>query len=435
MKIETNLSLINEIQPQGGISFKHEKFMSTGTGELACIRIYKYPSLVDDLWLTELLKENDCITTIDINTQEKNSAIKNINENIKELNARYESEKNEDEKETAIDDINTMRNLIQDINKHGEIVKLTTMRIFVSADTKKELENKVIEIIKELEGKGFRGAVFLNETEFEFRSLLSSYSQMIEQDQSNEGLPIGSYVLASGYPLDFSQLKDYNGMNIGTTSTGGSTLFDQFYNDNSRMSYEAVIIGKKGAGKSTLDKILILHNSIKGNYTRIFDPSDEFITLVEKLGGKIINLDGTGGIQNILEIVKTDESEQVCLMKHFNKLRVFYAIISKTSRQEELSEFESMVKKLYDKLGISIEKMGIVTGLKSEQYPILSDLLKVVQDEVYINLNTKEIRKDISDFRLEILEKININLSSLKRYIRFSFRNTRKDKYKFKKPY
>ncbi len=349
MKIKTNLGLVNKIQPQGGVSFKHEKYISIGTGEIACIRIYEYPYKVDDLWLTELLKENDCITTIDINTQDKALALKNINENIKEQQARYESEKKEDEKQNAIDEIDMMRNLIQDINKHGEIVKLTTMRIFVSADTKKELEKKVIEIIKELEGKGFRGAVFLNETEFEFRSLLSSYIQMAEKDPSNEGLPIGSYVFASGYPLDFSQLKDYNGMNIGTTSTGGSTLYDQFYNDNSRMSYEAVIMGKKGAGKSTLAKLLILHNIIKGNYTRIFDPSDEFVTLVEKLGGKIINLDGTGGIQNILEIVKTHEDEEICLMKHFNKLRTFYAIISKTSRQEDLAEFERLAKKLYDK--------------------------------------------------------------------------------------
>ncbi len=57
--------------------------------------------------------------------------------------------------------------------------------------------------------------------------------------------------------------------------------------------------------------------------------------------------------------------------------------------------------------------MGIVIGLKSEQYPILSDLLEVVQEELYIDSNTKEIRKDISDFHLEILEKININLRNL----------------------
>ncbi|MDK2802783.1 MAG: ATP-binding protein [Oscillospiraceae bacterium] len=410
MKTKLNKNLIKSIQPMGGISFKDEKYSSSGTGYIACIRIYQYPESVDDFWLSQILLEHDCITTIDINTQDRTSCIENLRRSIKELEGRLSVEKDPIEIQEIISQINYTKDIADTIISSGEIIKDTFTRIFLSDIDKKKLEIRAFTLIKELEGKGFKSAIFLNETEFEFSSLISSYSYQNMIDKANTGLPLTSSVLGGGLPFNFSSLKDENGIYIGHSSTGGAVLFDQFHISNTRNSYESVIFGKKGAGKSTLIKTLLLHNIIKGNYNRIFDPSDEYTGLVESLGGRIIHLDGKDGMINILQIISLNEDNSSSFSAHINKIRVFYSLLSGTKSEIDLSEFERLVAIVYEKFNINKDNFK---DKKPTEFPTLSDLLQIVQNEVYTEKSSKEIRKDISENRGNILENIQMILSSV----------------------
>lgn len=46
-KLKPNPSLLNKIGVQGGVSFKHDKFISTGTGYTCCLHVYEFPRNVD----------------------------------------------------------------------------------------------------------------------------------------------------------------------------------------------------------------------------------------------------------------------------------------------------------------------------------------------------------------------------------------------------
>lgn len=59
--------------------------------------------------------------------------------------------------------------------KQGEVMKRIHIRIYVSSRTLDELEKQVKEIMETLESYNFRGAVFLNEQEYEWDALVTSF--------------------------------------------------------------------------------------------------------------------------------------------------------------------------------------------------------------------------------------------------------------------
>ena len=410
MKQKPNKTLIKNLQPMGGISFKDERYIKTGTGYIACIRIYQYPENVDDFWLSSILLEHEAITTIDVSTQDRNSSVENLRGIIKELENQHATEKDPIQIQEIISQIGGTVAIAENINSNGEVIKDTFTRIFLSNIDKKQLELKAFTLIRQLEGRGFKSAIYLGESEFEFSSLLNSYTSQNNLDKSNQSLPVTASVLGGGMPFNFSHLKDENGIYLGNSSTGGAILFDQFKVSNTRNSYESIIFGKKGAGKSTLIKTLLLHNIIKGNYNRIFDPSNEYTGLVEKLGGKIIHLDGKDGMVNILQILPLGEETSSSFSAQINKVKTFFGIISGIDDQVVLSEFQRIVGLLYEKFKIDKDNF---TDKKPSDFPILSDLLQLVNKEVYSSDDSKKIKQDISENRGKILENIQITLESI----------------------
>src|SRR5699024_8559482 len=113
-----------------------------------------------------------------------------------------------------------------------------------------------------------------------------------------------------------------------------------FHKDKLRRFYNAVVVGKMGAGKSTALKKLLMDNEARGNYIRGFDVTGEFKTLVHTLGGQSISLDGSDGIINPLQIFRADDKsnykdgqesfeqyEAQCFMQHISKVATFMSFL------------------------------------------------------------------------------------------------------------
>ncbi|MDK8210524.1 type IV secretion system protein VirB4, partial [Bacillus subtilis] len=88
-------------------------------------------------------------------------------------------------------------------------------------------------------------------------------------------------------------------------------------------------------------------NAIKGYKIRGFDIVGEFESLVRELGGKQIALDGSEGQINPLQVFKTHEHEINSFTQHLSKLTVFYRFIAPEAKDDELKEYEKLLRKLY----------------------------------------------------------------------------------------
>src|SRR5699024_3078792 len=116
--------------------------------------------------------------------------------------------------------------------RQGEVMKRVILRLYISAKTLNGLEERVQEVIENIESLNFRGSVLLNEQEYEWKSLFSNYQSQQYYPNRRKGFGVPSMTLAAGMPFHFTSLSDPNGRYYGSTDTGGNVIFDLFHNDS-----------------------------------------------------------------------------------------------------------------------------------------------------------------------------------------------------------
>lgn len=418
-KIEKfNPFFVKRVQPQGGVKFD-ERFIKKGDGYETVVHLYDYKNQVNYFWLLQLTSMKNVITTIDISTEKKRTALKSINKSLVEQKNRYREETNEVNAIEAQSTYSNLHQLAEDITNFGEVIKLVHIRYYLADKTKSGLEEKVKDLLEELEGLGYRATTYLNEQEYEWCSLFNPYSEEINFKNKRSGKAIPSSSLGGGYFFHFTQLNDPTGVYLGTTTTGGNVLFDLFTKDNIRKSYNGVVFGMMGAGKSTLLKKLVLDNAIQGQTIRILDVVGEFKDLVLELGGSTVSLDGTKGMINPLQILATivDENtnnvnNEKSFMVHISKVSTMYKFLNPNCSVEEQREFDKLLNKFYNNFGIEKSR---ACEYNVNEYPTMSQFLQYIKETLYTDVENEIINPKIPKTKIERLDAIILNIESIVR--------------------
>ena len=201
--------LLAEIQPQGGITFSDEAYIRTGVGYEACIHVYDYPHKeLPQLWLVQLMMMNDVVATIDIATENTLEVQKNINKSTREQRSRLYSATDISEIMDANRRHEELEELYAEVTDMGEITKLIHARLYVSAYTRADLDSKVKDVLSRLETYNYKAAIFLNESENEWRAMYQPYHIQQETESKRYGQIIAAGALAWGDPFHFASLED-----------------------------------------------------------------------------------------------------------------------------------------------------------------------------------------------------------------------------------
>lgn len=415
-----NPYLLSDIGPAGGISFNVEKYIKTGSGYESCISIYRYPNKVGLYWLLQLTGKNNSVVTIDIHSADYNKTIQNLNRSIDENFKRAQNEKEVTEIDDAYQKIGELRGIASSMNREGQVMKYITCRIFLFARTFAEIEEATGTIMEQLRADGFECAVYVNESRNDWLSQFTSYNEQQRTIYKRVGQPILSLALAKGLPFYFTSLADPQGLYLGDTNANqGSVLFNPFTKTTTRLSYNLIINGMMGAGKSSTLKKLLKMMAMLGYYFRILDPTGEYENIVGRFGGRTISLDGTSGILNALEILKTsDEGENMSFNYHLAKLKTCYLMLDSTATSDEVYLFQEKVSELYQYCGIINSYQEIneqqLTGLPADRYPIWSDFYDYLQ---YCMDNLKPSKDPIQQAKTieesKLLNKISRKIKTL----------------------
>lgn len=420
-----NPMLLASIQPQGGVKFE-PNYSLLGDGYLACLHVYKYQNVVNDYWLEPIVNMPNVLCTVDVSNANKKEVVDQINKAMAEQNARFYNAKENIERIDAEKLYRELQELYQGMEV-GESVKKIHTRLYVKGKTLEELEINTQKTMEELESFNFRGTVFLNEQEWEWESLFTSYMNQMEYTNKRKGKEIPSSSLAGGYPFHYTYLQDVSGSYLGTTYTGGTVVFDMFHRDSKRKYYNALMVGQMGSGKSTLLKKQVVEQAIRGNKVRILDVTGEFGELVASLNGKQIALDGSQGIINPLQVYltadKVDENKnlipdiETSFTKHLSKLKTFYLYLKTTASEEERTLFVNLLRKLYIKKNLWSEdttrNIIDVTSFSASQYPTFSEFLVFVQNELYEDVVSKKIRATLADISIKLLSNIELAIENI----------------------
>lgn len=407
-----DLKLLAKIQPQGGITFKDEQVIVTGTGYEACLIVYEYPKEISKHWLSKLCNIANTVTTVDVSTYDTIEAKKNLNKSMKEQNLRYQTSSDYQERYDSQRRFNELQNLMMEIDSMGEVVKDVQTRIYVSDRERAKLEEKIAKIVSTLESNGYKAAIFLNENRSQWKAMWEPYKIQQKNPYSIEGQPLTSEAVAGGNPFHFSKLDDPFGTFLGTTGCGGNVLFDEFTKTKTRRYYNSLATGSMGSGKSTLLKKRFLDRVIRGDYVRTFDITGEFSRLTREVGGKIIKADGSSGMLNPLEILKSGENDHINYARHMSKMATNYRFLrglKPGTEMEEVTAFQDILREVYEiyKLTPETAEEGI-TGRMAECYPRYSDVLTYIKNKIQIIQNGayNKLELELAKKNLLTLDKI-----------------------------
>lgn len=410
-KIKYEPDLLEYIQPQGGIKFSID-YARTGTGYETCIQIYQFPTYIYSHWLSDICYFEGAITTIDIHTENEEDALQNISKSMKEYRGRSGSEKNDTGVSDAVNAYSDLSRLYESVKRMSRTLKSVIVRIYFSAKTKAELEKRQAEILNKLDE--YKGSIMLNEQKYEYQAMFLPYKKQQELPNARLGIPILDEAIAAGDPFHFASLSDPNGLYLGSTSCGGSVMFNPFFKSSVRTYYNTLILGNMGSGKSTLLKKLSYHSFLLGDYVRLFDVVGELRYMADVCGWTTINLDGTDGIYNMFQILKVDEDEGICWSRHTAKLALIYEILSQEHNPQEIISFNKCVKNMYNRIGILPDEIKYddkITGYSPEEYPTMSDFIS------HIELEMEEIMRKKTDTKAEeklLVDEV-VRLSNIKR--------------------
>lgn len=226
-------------------------------------------------------------------------------------------------------------------------------------------------------------------------------------------LPAGS--VANLYPFNYSGKTDPNGFYIGKDKYGSNIVVDFDRRDSDKTSANILILGNSGQGKSYLMKLLICNLLETGKSVVSLDAEHELEDLCGKLGGCFIDLMAGEKRINVLEVrcwnedTEADESapeafrKSTLLARHISFLKDFFRAYKDFS-DPQLDTIEIMLSALYQKWGISEETD--FHQLKSGDYPVLSDLYALINNEL-VNYRNGSL------YTRELLQEVLLGLHSL----------------------
>ncbi|ACL77058.1 VirB4 family type IV secretion system protein [Ruminiclostridium cellulolyticum] len=208
-------------------------------------------------------------------------------------------------------------------------------------------------------------------------------------EQFERVLPASS--TANLYPFNYSGKTDTNGFYLGRDKFGSNIIVDFNKREDDKTNANILILGNSGQGKSYLLKLILTNMREAGMNIIALDAEMEYEELTNNLGGCFIDLMSGEYIINVLEPKVWDEngndvdtnipSTFKCssrLSQHISFLKDFFRTY-KDFDDRQIDTIEIMLGKLYDKWGINDSSNFDI--LKSGNYPILSDLYELIEQE------------------------------------------------------
>lgn len=382
---------------------KSNPYVKSDIGYEACLQVFQYKiGEVGFQWLSDIANLDDVIVVRSHSTQNVEKSKDAISHQNSENSEQAEKGRRSSDRQSALRDEQHMF-YMNELIANGEVVVDSVIRIYIWGKTIEELDGKVSEINSKLIENDKKASLdlFLQE-----RDWIAPFQSLKRQQEYGFFAPvvkeIPSSTLGATLPYDFQNLMDKYGVLLGNTFTGDPFIFDIFFKNTYRKNYHMELIGNMGSGKSSLMKILLEWNIIRGNYSMGFDFDNEYRRITLENGGVYINPFNVQSRINPLQIIAMDDSNNYAL--YLEWLKGFIKFIQPDLTDAHLSIIQQILHQTYQRFNIhSFVDIGEITN---DKFPIFDDVLETYysirddEENMYqlLEEKLKEYQSDFSNF-------------------------------------
>jgi len=318
------------------------------------------------------------IITLDLTPTPRNVALQNISSSMQELRAREINDQKDAEALQDSYDYSDLQELHGVITRANEHIISHTLRFLVTGQTENELKENVKNVRDTLKIYGIESYVPENELLMEYKTTT------LPADTVKKPLPLYS-TLSRQFPFRYESHYDPNGTYFGPTASGGQVFLDPTLNDQSqqRLSYDLVLCGVKGSGKSATMKSMLQDIICCGHRAIVLDEEGEFTDMVKKLGGALVSPFDKSGRINILDFPRsqlTDPDDPSALSAYaagISRVETFFKQLVPDMTILESDALKSVLHRLYHRFGIT--ETSNPSAIPAEDMPSISDALEEIQ--------------------------------------------------------
>lgn len=345
--------------------------------------IINYNRIFQELIFKNILEINENILiSIYIEKNNQYKIIKEIAKNIGNTTVDLEKINNSridiDIAKSSLEDAKYIRREMQ-LNNQQLLYFYTYITTY--SKNKEELKNQINKIEEILQNSGLKSkkSYFRQEQTILANLPLNKNNYDIKRAVKRNILTDG---IKGTYPFITSTIYDEEGILYGTDINNNSLIIIDKFDREKYKNSNTCIFGSSGSGKSYFTKIQVLRNYILNINQYIIDPEREYEKISKSLDGSLIKIGPASKTYiNIFDIREDslEENEEGYLATKLNKLIGFFKLIFQDITEEERTELENKIIKIYKNKNIDFNDKSLFKNNKfktSTDMPILEDLYK-----------------------------------------------------------
>ena len=351
--------------------------------------IINYNRIFQELIFKNILETNENILiSIYIEKNNQYKIIKEIARNIGNTTVDLEKINNSridiDIAKSSLEDAKYIRKEMQ-LNNQQLLYFYTYITTY--SKNKEELKNQINKIEEILQNSGLKSkkSYFRQEQTILANLPLNKNNDDIKKAVKKNILTDG---IRGTYPFITSTIYDEKGILYGTDINSNSLIIIDKFDREKYKNSNTCIFGSSGSGKSYFTKIQILRNYILNINQYIIDPEREYEKISKSLNGSLIKIGPASKTYiNIFDIREDslEENEEGYLATKLNKLIGFFKLIFKDITEEERTELENKIIKIYKNKNIDFNDNSLFKNNKfktNTDMPILEDLYKELNEKM-----------------------------------------------------
>lgn len=378
-----NYDLLTRITSHSPFSW-HELYYVHANKYCTCLQIYKFPEESQKNFFGKLLDDDEIYITIDCEHMTKSEFDTVYNRIIRRNDEDSNDTKNIRTSKRKIKEMKEINFFDSYLSQTNEAVKTITVRIFVSCMTLEKLQKKLNDVVDILISKKMSGYIQTNDLNSDVKSLTDVSNPVKKMVASSS---VSDILLKS----EISQVDDHGSL-IGYTANGVYCP-DLFSFRNS--SYDYILIGGKGAGKSALVKTLEEGYHCLGNHIlHIFDIHGEYKEYAKKNEISVVSIDDRNTV-NVCQIFYTLKSDGIITETDItSKIAVLTETFKSSAneiRKNVIDQFEKKIKEFY------VERVlgKNIYDLSNDDWFVLGDVKNEIQakydDKEYDDIEMQDI--------------------------------------------
>lgn len=351
--------------------------------------IINYNRIFQELIFKNILEINENILiSIYVEKNNQYKIIKEIARNIGNTTVDLEKINNSridiDIARSSLEDAKYIRKQMQ-LNNQQLLYFYTYITTY--SKNKEELKNQINKIEEILQNSGLKckKTYFRQEQTILANLPLNKNNNDIKKAVKRNILTDG---IKGTYPFITSTIYDEKGILYGTDINNNSIIIIDKFDREKYKNSNTCIFGSSGSGKSYFTKIQILRNYILDINQYIIDPEREYEKISKSLNGSLIKIGPASKTYiNIFDIREDslEENEEGYLATKLNKLIGFFKLIFKDITDEERTELENKIIKIYKNKNINFNDNSLFINNKfktSLDMPILEDLYNELNEKM-----------------------------------------------------